>query len=487
MNGKGTQEHHSRTATRPAASGRKGTQPLRWVLSLAVAGWFPAALLLTSIVLYKRLGLGNDDVAYYSSWLFLPWVLAPVIERLVPASLNSRNAIVTMEVLASLLAIAVASSVMSEAPPATLATLFMLSGMCGVVHNVEAARLAKRHNAVTDTRKHVALYAVTLFVAVTTCHGLAVSFASNMEVLTRNVRHSWEFTFYILAGVMAFLAILHCATLPPADTEQEAADLDGAASDIKTNTSDLKTDSYNRKNGDVPDHKTTDSLPQRLLRSMRTAPAAWTTAVCTMLFLMPEGLTMPSSVLFFIDARHNGGLGLSPTEYGLAWGTIGFAAFTLCLLIGERLTSRLKPGRWMWLMALAATLPNASYLYLSYEMPTDMTTVSLFILMRQAVAGFGLSLCLHGMATANGQTMTANGQMKPSNGQTTTANGQVKPPKTYFRRAAIIALPMFLGGLCSGTWQYAIGYRAFFAVAVAATVVTMAAVALKTKTFRDTL
>ncbi len=473
MNGKGTQEHHSRTATRPAASGRKGTHHLRWTLSLAVAGWFPVALLLTSIVLYKRLGLGNDQIAYYSSWLFLPWVLAPAIERLVPTSLNSRNAIVTMEVLTSLLAIAVASSVMSEAPPATLATLFLLSGVCGVVHNVEAARLAGRHNAGTGTRKHAAIYAVALFVAVTTCHGLAVSFASNMEVLTRNVRHSWEFTFYILAGVMAFLAILHCATLPPADTEQEVSDLESAASDLKTDSSDRKSD-------DISGYKTTDSLPQRLLKSLRTAPAAWISAACTMLFLLPEGLTMPSSVLFFIDARHNGGLGLSPTEYGLAWGTIGLAAFTLSLLIGERLTSRLKPGRWMWLMALAATIPNASYLYLSYEMPTDMATVSLFILMRQAVAGFGLSLCLHGMATANGQ-------MKTSNGQTTTTDGQVKPPKTYFRRAAIIALPMFLGGLCSGTWQDAIGYRAFFAVAVAATVVTMAAVALKTKTFRDTL
>ncbi len=459
MNGKGTQEHHSRTATRPTASGRRGIHPLRWMPSLAVAGWFPVAFLLTSIVLYKRLGLGNDDIAYYSSWLFLPWVFAPAIERLVPASLNSRNAIVTMEVLASLFAIAVASSIMSEATPATLATLFLLSGVCGVVHNVEAARLAERHNAVTNARRHTALHAVALFVAVTTCHGLAVSFAGNMEVLTRNVRQSWEFTFYILAGVMAFFAILHCATLPPADTEQEV-------SDRKAEASGFETGSPDRKN-DVPHgQETAAPLPQRLLKSLLNAPAAWTAAACIMLFLLPEGLTMPSSVLFFIDARHNGGLGLSPAEYGLAWGTIGFAAFTLCLLTGERLTSRLKPGRWMWLMALAATIPNAFYLYLSYEMPTDMTTVSLFILARQAVAGFGLSLCLHGMATAD---------------------GQMKPPKLRFRRAAIIALPMFLGGLCSGTWQDAMGYRAFFAVAVAATIVTMAAVALRIKTFRNTL
>lgn len=473
MNGKGTQEHHSRTATRPAASDKRGIPPLLWTLSLTVAEWFPVALLLTSTVLYKRLGLGNDQIAYYSSWLFLPWVFAPAIERLVPASLNSRNAIVTLEVLASLFAIAVASSVMSEAPATTLATLFTLCGVCGVVHNVEAERLVEKHNSGINARKLTAIHAVALFVAVTTCHGLAVSFAGNMEVLTRNVRQSWEFTFYVLAGVMAFLAILHCATLPSTDTEQEVSDLKAEDADSETGSSDGKDEK-------VSDDKAIATLLQRLLKSMRTAPTTWVSAACIMLFLLPEGLTMPSSLLFFIDARHNGGLGLSPSEYGLAWGTIGFAAFTLCLFIGKSLTSRLKPGRWMWLMALAATLPNAFYLYLSYEMPTDMATVSLFILARQALTGFGLSLCLHDMATANGLMKTSDGQMK-------TANGQTKPSKLRFRRAAIIALPMFLGGLCSGAWQDAIGYRAFFAVAVGTTVVTMAAVALKIKTFRGTL
>lgn len=453
MNGKGSQERQSSTTARPAAANRTGNLSLRWMLSLAVAEWIPLAFLLTSIALYKRLGMDNEDIAYYSSTLFLPWVFAPVIERLVPTSLNSRNSIVTLEIIASLLAMYIGSSIMSGGATTTLSTLFFLSGVCGAVHNIEASRLADRHNACCNARKFTAIQAVACFIAVTVCHGLAVSFAGNMEVLTRNVRQSWEFTFYILAGALACLAILHCATLPSADTERHP-------SNQEPDTPQPQNIQQN-----LPQSQP-QSLSQRLLKSLKSAPKAWIAAACIMVYLLPEGLTIPSSVLFFIDARHNGGLGLSPSEYGLAWGTVGFAAFIIGLFAGKSLTSRRKPGRWMWLTAIAATVPNVAYLYLSRELPTDMGTVCLCVLARQAVTGFGLSICLHGI---------------------TTADGHLKPSPLRFRRTAIISLPMFLGGIHSGVLQDAIGYRAFFAIAIAGTAVTMLAAILTTRTYKNTL
>ncbi len=464
MNHKGTQERQSPTTATPVAGSRTASLSLRWMLSLAVAEWFPMAFLLTSMALYKRLGMDNEDIAYYSSLLFLPWVFSPVIERLIPTSLNSRNSIVTLEIIASLLVMYIGSSVMSGSSATTLSVLFLLSGTCGVVHNVEASRLADRHNATDNPRKYTTIQTVACFVAVTACHGLAVSFAGNMEVLTRNVRHSWEFTFYILAGVMACLAILHCVTLPSADTEKTLPDTERNLSDTEhtlSNTGNVLSDNTEQS---LSNQKPDASQLQNLLKSLRTAPKAWIVAACIVVYLLPEGFTMPSSVLFFIDARHNGGLGLSPSEYGLAWGTEGFAAFLFGLFIGKILTDRWKPGRWMWLMAVAATIPNIAYLYLSREMPTDMTTVSLCVMVRQAVTGFGLSLCLHGI---------------------TTPDGHLKPSKLRFRRAAIIALPMFIGGMHSGILQDAIGYRAFFAIAIGATVVTIAAAILTTRTLNN--
>ena len=115
-------------------------------------------------------------------------------------------------------------------------------------------------------------------------------------------------------------------------------------------------------------------------------------------------------------------------------------------------------------MAIAATIPNIAYLYLSREMPSDMTTVSLCVMVRQAVTGFGLSLCLYGM---------------------TTPDGHLKPSKLRFQRAAVIALPMFIGGIHSGLLQDAIGYRAFFAIALAGTAVTMLAAILATRTYKN--
>jgi PAT family beta-lactamase induction signal transducer AmpG len=31
-----------------------------------------------SVVLYKRLGISNTDIAHYTSWLYLPWVIKPL-------------------------------------------------------------------------------------------------------------------------------------------------------------------------------------------------------------------------------------------------------------------------------------------------------------------------------------------------------------------------------------------------------------------------
>ncbi len=445
MDGKGTQEHSSHTTVGPAKS-PAGRSPLRWMVSLAVAEWLPVAFMLTSLVLYRRLGLGNDDVTYYCSWLFLPWVFAPAIERLVPQSLNSRNAIVTMEVLTSLLTIALASSIASEAPTSTLNALFMLSGVCGVVHNVEAARLADRYSTRMTARTFTSLHAVAFFLAVTACHGLAVSFAGNMEVLTRNVRSSWRFTFYILAAVLAAIALLHCATLPSSDTEQNSAEQDHELQRADAEQNDNETQR--------PELCTRNLKQSLVVETLKSHSEALLTSACLMLFVLPEALVLPVSALFVIDARHNGGLGLSPAEYGFAWASVGMAAFVAGLLLGNGLTRQMRSGRWLWLMAVVTTAPNVAYLLLSHDMPTDLTIVTAHIVARQMLVGFGLALCLRGLAVGDGQTHRA---------------------AVRFRRVTIVALTMFVGGIYSGALQDYIGYRTFFGVAVATVACSLAA------------
>jgi MFS transporter, PAT family, beta-lactamase induction signal transducer AmpG len=266
-----------------------------------------------------------------------------------------------------------------------------------------------------------------------------------MEVLTRNVRSSWRFTFYILAAVLAAIALLHCATLPSSDTERNGAEQDHELQ---------RADAEQNDNETQRPELCTRNLKQSLVETLKSHSQAQLTSACLMLFVLPEALVLPVSALFVIDARHNGGLGLSPTEYGFAWASVGMAAFVAGLLLGNRLTRQMRLGRWLWIMAVAATAPNVAYLLLSHDMPTDLTIVTAHIVARQMLVGFGLAPCLRGLAVSDGQTHRT---------------------AVRFRRVAIVAMPMFVGGIYSGALQDYIGYRTFFGVAVATVACSLAA------------
>ena len=53
--------------------------PWFWIPTLYVAEGLPYALAMSvSLVLYKNLGVSNTDIAFYTSWLYLPWVIKPL-------------------------------------------------------------------------------------------------------------------------------------------------------------------------------------------------------------------------------------------------------------------------------------------------------------------------------------------------------------------------------------------------------------------------
>jgi len=53
--------------------------PWAWVPSLYFAEGIPYVIvMIVSVIMYKRLGISNTDIALYTSWLYLPWVIKPL-------------------------------------------------------------------------------------------------------------------------------------------------------------------------------------------------------------------------------------------------------------------------------------------------------------------------------------------------------------------------------------------------------------------------
>lgn len=58
-----------------------------WVPTLYFAEGIPYVIVMTlSVILYKRMGISNSDIALYTSWLYLPWVIkflwSPIVDIL---------------------------------------------------------------------------------------------------------------------------------------------------------------------------------------------------------------------------------------------------------------------------------------------------------------------------------------------------------------------------------------------------------------------
>ena len=110
-----------------------------WVPSLYFSQGIPYVMVMTmSVVMYKRLGLSNTDIAFYTSWLNLPWVIKPLWSPLVDITRTKRFWVVAMQFLVSLALALVAISVCGGAFLRASLFLFWIMAFASATHDIAA-------------------------------------------------------------------------------------------------------------------------------------------------------------------------------------------------------------------------------------------------------------------------------------------------------------------------------------------------------------
>lgn len=87
----------------------KSRNPWAWIPTLYFAEGIPYVVVMTvAVIMFKRFGISNTDIALYTSWLYLPWVIKPLWSPIVDLLKTKRWWIVVMQLFigASLGAIA---------------------------------------------------------------------------------------------------------------------------------------------------------------------------------------------------------------------------------------------------------------------------------------------------------------------------------------------------------------------------------------------
>ncbi len=110
-----------------------------WIPTLYFGQGIPYVVVMTmAVILYKRLGVSNADIALYTSWLYLPWVIKPLWSPLVEILGTKRQWIVVLQLLIGAALGCVALTIPGSAFFKVTLGIFWLLAFASATHDIAA-------------------------------------------------------------------------------------------------------------------------------------------------------------------------------------------------------------------------------------------------------------------------------------------------------------------------------------------------------------
>lgn len=386
-----------------------------WIPSLYYAEGLPYAfVMIVSVIMYKKMNISNSDIALYTSWLYLPWVIKPIWSPFVDIIKTKRFWIVATQLIigASLAGIAL-SLPTDNAFRYSLAFLWLIA-FSSSTHDIAADGFYMLNLSTHDQAWYLGIRNTFYRFAILTGQGLLIILAGYFEFITGSTTYGWTVIFSTLSLVFIIFSIYHNWALPASVDEKNKATL--TFKNVIANYSNIVLSFFKK-------------------------PKIIFTLTFILLYRFGEAQLVKIAPLFMLDPLNEGGLGLTTSEYGFIYGTFGMIMLTLGGISGGILIAKNGLKFWIIWMALAMKLPDVTYVYMAYMQPESYYLISFLVAIEQFGYGFGFTAYLLFM-------------MMVSDGKNKTAH--------YAICTGFMALGMMIPGMFSGALQETLGYSRFF-------------------------
>lgn len=339
--------------------------PWWWIPTLYFAEGLPYMAVMTiSTVMYKCLGIGNTEIAFYTAWLYLPWVIKPFWSPFVDIIHSKRWWVLAMQ-----WAIAIAMASIAFALPAsgffqaTLA-LFWLMAFASATHDIAADGFYML--ALTEHQQSLFVGIRSLFyrISMVVGQGALVVVAAFVSDAWAQPKAGWIVVFGILAAFFALVASYHSFALP-----RPAADAMRSP----------------RSRGEV-----LREFTETFVAFFRK-PQVGVALTFMLLYRLPEAQLVKMITPFMLDPTESGGLGLTPDQVGLVYGTIGVIGLMLGGIVGGLAAARRGLRYWLHPMAWSMSLTCLTFVYLAVAQPSAIWEIYLCVFVEQFGYGFGFT------------------------------------------------------------------------------------------------
>lgn len=411
----------------------KKRSPWAWIPTLYFAEGLPNVVVMTvAVVMYMEMGMTDTEIALYTSWLGLPWVIKPLWSPFVDLFKTKRWWVLTMQLLLGAAFAGVAFTVNTTFWFQGTMFFFFLMAFSSATHDIAADGFYMLDLDSHDQSWFVGIRNTFYRVAVIFGQGVLVWLAGELQkAYPGSKAFTWSLIFFGLAALFIAIWLYHRFAMPkPVDRNNEGL----TAKDVA------------------------HGLWQMLSSFFTKVPVKQIVFVLLFLLLyrFPEAMLTKMASTFLLRPMEEGGLGLTKEAFGLAYGTVGLIGLLLGGIVGGMLASRDGLKRWLWPFVCAITLPDIVYVYLSVAQPDSLWLISTCLFIEQFGYGLGFTaLTLYMLYYSQGEFKTSH----------------------YAICTGLSYLGLMLPGMVSGWIKDAVGYKTFFVLVMFFCIITFAVTA----------
>jgi PAT family beta-lactamase induction signal transducer AmpG len=397
--------------------------PWLWIPTVYFAEGMPNALVATvSVLLYSDLGVSNAATAFFTSLLYLPWVIKPLWSPVVDILKTRRQWIWTMQLFLGAMLAGVAAMIPSPHFIQWTIVFFGLLAFSSATHDIAADGFYILATTEHQQSFFIGWRSIFFNVGKIAAQGGLVFVAGKLMTQTGNPALAWSSVFATGAAMFFCLGAYHRFVLPlPA----------------------------------VDRPKTIPATENFLDEFLKTFAAFFQKKkiilplIFILLYRLGEAQLVKIIPLFLHAPPAGGGLGLDEEHISEIYGASGVLAFMCGALLGGSVVARHGLKFWVWPMLLAIHLPDAVFVWLAYAQPENLYAIGAGVAVEQFGYGFGFTaVLLYMIYIARGEHATAH----------------------YAICTGFMALGLMLPGLWSGQLQQVLGYKHFFVWVILATI-----------------
>ena len=386
-------------------------RPWYWIPVLNFASGFPYVIIISvSVLMYKNLGISNEDIGLYTSLLYLPWVIKPLWSPFIDLYGTKRKWFLAMQLLISIAFLIVGFIIPANQFFILSLAVFWVAAFASASNDVASDGFYMLALEKEQQSFFLGIRSTFYRASMLTGNGLIILLAGYLEHRFGNNVQAWSYTMIFVGIVMSILTVYNYFATPKAELPIKAGE-------------------------------TEEKNFGKVFGSFFRKKQIGLILAFILLFRLGESQLLKMLTPFLVDPISDGGMGLQTEDVGIIYGTFGLIALTIGGILGGIAISKHGLGKWMLPMILAMHLPIIGFVLLSHFHPSSIIYIYLTVIAEQFGYGFGFAaFMMYLIYVAEGESKTSH----------------------YSIATGFMALGMMLPGMVSGYIQDYLGYGNFF-------------------------